>query len=1076
MTTALAGSTFLDFIGDNTGATGTPESAFGLTSTTALAGDTTITLALVLNRANDASGLLGADWGTRQTAILQGLADGTLFKTYGASDETWAAVTAVLAGAGITPMENSADYVTGQESRTVWLTLTVDQFNALFNVTLMLANAGKYEGLVYWDGELSVADELAGSIAGLYLAPITSNADATLGATPPVVPVNTTAETPAQGPQSPGNASSAHNDYTPNVIAAGYGAPSQSGILPPGTATGTIGLIEPGIGGAMPAGASDLPTALASYLASIGVDATPTVYYADQGTYGTGHGERDLDIGIVSAVTPTSAVALYAQNAVFQAWLSAVWDDTASPEAISASYELGTPPVAGSIFANAYTSLFEDLALHGISGFQSSGDRGTNAHTGNGIANIKNVSVSPYLTVVGGTSSSDANSAPHDTTLDNYVQSLGNGDLTTLVTAIRSGYQGLSSSTWLETVWNEATLTGTTMTSYVTNGISTGGVDTGQAMPGYQTDAGLGGVIVTADGVSGRGSPDVSANAGGNLFYTVPTGDYSTTIGNGGTSASTPLWAAFTAQLNGVFAALDLPRLGYYNDLLYTASLISPAAFNDVVLGNNASSFVEDRNGPLEFSEESASGPQQYVDGYATGVGYSAGDGYDLTTGLGTPNGPILTQALAMIATNQLASKSLPEVFVADGGDWSAGSTGRLILQAQTSSVLSIDVGGTVTATSGEAQAAFAWDSYLAQAFLKPAFDSDIIIGFDGQSQGSSIGVSVAAGAAVDVMEGGTSLDTAGATLTSPYGFVNYGGTGEDTEAVLARPVAIAQSSVDDGQALVRLRQVTQDDVSISFYRVDDLDGSINGIAVGAAGYAEAVASRLYATTTGLTSIDGPGYGGYAEALITGVGSGDIVAAVLTTDGNAFYAFDQANESVNGNSVNHLWNYGANTWGFEATYGGGDRDFNDLVYQIDFVQAKGTGVLTTGDVTGVAGELYGLYQLAVDRQPDSAGMGYWMAVEEATSLLGVAENMMGTSEFQANYTPGESNTDFVTRLYDYGLNRAPDQAGLDYWVNALDNGMSQAQLLVEFASSAERFALQAPYTQYGIAYQPFDLA
>ena len=33
-------------------------------------------------------------------------------------------------------------------------------------------------------------------------------------------------------------------------------------------------------------------------------------------------------------------------------------------------------------------------------------------------------------------------------------------------------------------------------------------------------------------------------------------------------------------------------------------------------------------------------------------VGYSAGDGYDLTTGLGTPNGPILTQALAMIATN----------------------------------------------------------------------------------------------------------------------------------------------------------------------------------------------------------------------------------------------------------------------------------------------------------------------------------------------------------------------------------------------------------------------------------------
>jgi len=48
---------------------------------------------------------------------------------------------------------------------------------------------------------------------------------------------------------------------------------------------------------------------------------------------------------------------------------------------------------------------------------------------------------------------------------------------------------------------------------------------------------------------------------------------------------------------------------------------------------------------------------------------------------------------------------------------------------------------------------------------------------------------------------------------------------------------------------------------------------------------------------------------------------------------------------VAGHHVGHLWNYGFNTWGWEDTRGGGDRDFNDLIVQLDFTSSSGHGWL-----------------------------------------------------------------------------------------------------------------------------------
>jgi hypothetical protein len=88
------------------------------------------------------------------------------------------------------------------------------------------------------------------------------------------------------------------------------------------------------------------------------------------------------------------------------------------------------------------------------------------------------------------------------------------------------------------------------------------------------------------------------------------------------------------------------------NDLLYTAAAIAPAAFNDVTLGNNTSSFF---------------GPGQYLSNgsnvSSTGYGYAAGWGYDLTSGLGSPHGVPLARTLTAIAHSELSfDDSEPQV------------------------------------------------------------------------------------------------------------------------------------------------------------------------------------------------------------------------------------------------------------------------------------------------------------------------------------------------------------------------------------------------------------------------------
>jgi uncharacterized protein DUF4114 len=195
------------------------------------------------------------------------------------------------------------------------------------------------------------------------------------------------------------------------------------------------------------------------------------------------------------------------------------------------------------------------------------------------------------------------------------------------------------------------------------------------------------------------------------------------------------------------------------------------------------------------------------------------------------------------------------------------------------------------------------------------------------------------------------------ANLTSPFGMADFatrpfsttenGVTTTQTggNIHLARAVAVAETA--DGasgqDAIVRVRQNGQDQLAVSFYKVDDFSGKIGNLNPGDAGYAAAAATHAYALPSGSTLLLGPGYGFFEQTAIVNVNPGDLIAMTLTnrTTGDVFYAFAHANSDGRG----HIVNYGHNTWGFEDTLGGGDHDFNDLVVQLDFTSNSGHGWL-----------------------------------------------------------------------------------------------------------------------------------
>ncbi len=282
-----------------------------------------------------------------------------------------------------------------------------------------------------------------------------------------------------------------------------------------------------------------------------------------QDTTGSWAVEDTVDLEWAHAIAPAANLLLVEATTSDPANLFAAARTAAAyPGVTAVSMSFGVPEYAGDYF---YDGSFTTPAGHpGVTFFAAAGDGG---------AAVEYPAVSANVVAVGGTALTVNNSA----------------------TGVFS-YSG-------ETAWSG----------------SGGGVSQHSAQPAYQS-------FVVPAAVSGvyRTVPDVAAVAAVTtplaVYDSYTFGSATPWVGVGGTSVSSPIWAALAAVANQGRAAEGLPSLDSSADAQQTLTRLYqlPAAdFNDVTAGSN---------------------------------GYPAGPGYDLVTGRGTPVANTLVDDLAGVA------------------------------------------------------------------------------------------------------------------------------------------------------------------------------------------------------------------------------------------------------------------------------------------------------------------------------------------------------------------------------------------------------------------------------------------
>lgn len=950
---------------------------------------TTVTIGLMVARAYEPDALLASDWSARQALLSD---QTSIWNSYGADGTTYGqvkdAVRSIL-GPTSTALRDATDlgYVSNAQDRTIWMKLTAAEFQTLFGTELLsvqsvpdVSQPGEQitQFALAWTRNLTLPDTpdgntIASSLAGLwceqnnYRAADNVRIDKGENIRNPAV-MDATAATLEPGPLSRGNSAPDGNKVhvIPTALTGTYNFP-----LDVGTDTAPIALIEGNV-----SSQDNLFNAYNAYRAQIGV-ATVTrdefVVASGPDPAGASSGELTMDISIVAGAAPKSQQILYATlgGTAFNAYQQAFFDTARRPGIVSSSEAIFGQPTLNSPFANALQQLFIDGALKNVSVHIAAGDSGSSAGLNNGVANVLSSLAPAMALIVGGNSLADLATAKADDTLKDEAQDALNGDAATVFQLVASGLRtapgnlvdaasddpATSLAAMFESVWNALRVrprdssdpphlpAGTLAVELGSHAVGTGGVDIAQATPLFQTAFGL---TPTSSSGTGRGTPDVSALSGGDTSYAVLRAAYvdgtssEILFNNGGTSAAAPLWASLTAQFGAIFADQNLPQLGFYNDLLYTAAAIAPASFNDITIGNNRTSFYS------SVSQTDYYNGTSYV--VPTGDGYAAGDGYDLASGLGSPNGLVLARTLTAIAQAQTYSDAPPvmdpiAVSPTPVMTGQSAATQTLLVQNNflgSTAPLVVQVEGHDAVTM-DGNASLAWTNRLAGQSVQGAyFDADLMPLLDGASKAVPYQITVQDGDTLGVTAGGAALALYQETLTTSFGFVHFGS--EQGTVSLARPVAIAETAggAADQDVVIRIRQNGGDHTQIEIYRVDDLTGNIGTKAPGDADYAAAAQARDYETTTGATVIDGPGQGNFLQVEITGVNHGDILAMKFTdvTEGKSYFAFSQANEGVNA-----LFNYGFNTWGWDDRPVTGDHDYNDLVVQFDFTSTAGSGLL-----------------------------------------------------------------------------------------------------------------------------------
>lgn len=262
-----------------------------------------------------------------------------------------------------------------------------------------------------------------------------------------------------------------------------------------------------------------------------------------------------------------------------------------------------------------------------------------------------------------------------------------------------------------------------------------------------------------------------------------------------------------------------------------------------------------------------------------------------------------------------------------------------------------------------------------------------------------------------------------------------------------------------------------------------DTGAASGGVAADAAhtsgGTVTSAGATPVTTTSGAAAVGAGSVAGSAAGSTSSSAASSHVALPIKTiafgsDGHALAAVGGESKVVGSAGLDTLVYAGARAGVHIAEQGGGTVAVTD---------AGGNHALLSGverlhfsdgmvalDIDGAAGQAYRLYQAAFDRTPDQAGLGYWIAALDAgASLAQAASGFVASAEFAQLYGVHASDSQFVHALYQNVLHRTAEGAGYDFWMASLQT-VTRADVLADFSASAENQAQVIGSIQNGIQY------
>lgn len=229
------------------------------------------------------------------------------------------------------------------------------------------------------------------------------------------------------------------------------------------------------------------------------------------------------------------------------------------------------------------------------------------------------------------------------------------------------------------------------------------------------------------------------------------------------------------------------------------------------------------------------------------------------------------------------------------------------------------------------------------------------------------------------------------------------------------------------------------DDFTIPVTSQDAAQNKVDRVIVGSAGNDKIIVADAHNTKIVLGSGDSSvTTGGGVDTVQAGLGNSTI------TGGSGDYAVVKLGGSAT--------NYTVTTNNGHAVITDNTSHKVTDISKIQYVQLdNGNAMVFAKD--SVEAAVATLYRTAFGRDADAGGLDYWFDLGRGgVSLKQIADAFTHVSEFTS--VAAKSDLDFIQGLYQNTFGRTGEDAGVQYWADALAHGATRADLIQQFSQIA----------------------